>query len=387
MRRHDHAHRLRVRPTGDRDRRDPRAAPGPLGRAVPRRLQLPRHALRGAAAHGLRRDAGGDRRRVSELQGVHDGHPAAAPEASLVPARLRADPAGHGRGRAARRPGDDPRRGRRARPDRLRALSRRGAARRDEHASRPHQAVRAAGVRPGHRAGPRHRHRDLLRPHLGPRRGRGRGGRPRGGPARLRGDAPPVRLLRRRALQDPARLLRPHLSVAQAAGGPRGAVARAGGRPGLDPGDGRVPDQPRAEAPRADHRGRDGREPRRGSAPRHRVHRGCRQARHVARAVRRDHRDQRRADLRPLSAKGRDRAGQRRRPRAHRPGHSQDADAGRLPRQRLQPLGGLGRVRLAGHDAPARPGDRRPRPGARRARRRAAGPPADRSRRPRRPVC
>ena len=75
------------------------------------------------------------------------------------------------------------------------------------------------------------------------------GARP--GPARLRRDPAPVRVLQRRVLQDAARLLLPHLSLAQAARGPGGALARARGRRALDPRHRRVPDQPRAEAARA----------------------------------------------------------------------------------------------------------------------------------------
>ena len=147
VRRHHDTHRFLLRPAGDRDRRRARPAHGALGRPVPCRLQLPRDAVRGAAARGLRRDARGDRGRLPELQGVHDRRSSAASPASVVPPRLRAHRAGHARGGPARGPDGGPRGGRRARADRLRALPRRGAAGRDEHAPRPHEALGAARVR------------------------------------------------------------------------------------------------------------------------------------------------------------------------------------------------------------------------------------------------
>ena len=253
-------------------------------------------------------------------------------------------------------------RGRRAGADRLRALPRRGPAGRDEHAPRPHEALGAARVRPDDRARARDRRRRLLRPHLRA----GRASRP----SRRRGrSAAPVyaETLHQYACFDAEHYKTPrgfcaHTYPSLKLPEDREALWRGlRGRRRLDAGDGRVPDQPRAEAARPDDRGRDRREPRRGGAHGHRVHRGRREARDVARAVRRHHRDERRADLRPPPAEGRHRAGQRRRPRPDRPGDPEDARAGRLPRERLQPLGGLGRVRLAGHHAPPRQGDRRPR--------------------------
>ena len=181
MRRHDHAHRLRLRPPGDRHRRSPRAAHCPLGGALPCRLQLPRHPLRGAAVRRLRRDAGGDRGGLPELQGVHDRRPAAASEAALVPARLRTDRARDAGGGPARRPHDGSRGGRRAGADRLRALPRRGAPRRDEHAPGPHEALRAAGLRAGDRTRAGDGRRHLLRPHVRSGRARGRRGGAGGG--------------------------------------------------------------------------------------------------------------------------------------------------------------------------------------------------------------
>ena len=251
VRRHHDPHRFLLRPAGDRDRRRARPAHGALGRPVPRRLQLPRDAVRGAAARGLRRDARGDRGRLPELQGVHDRRPSAASPAPVVPPRLRAHRDGHESGGPARGTDGGPRGGRRARADRLRALPRRGAAGRDEHAPRPHEALGAARVRADDRSRASDGRRRVLRPHLRPRGRRGGRGGAGGGRRGLCRDAPPVRLLRRGALQDAARVLRPHVPVAQAARGPRGALARARGRRRLDAGHGRVSHQPRAEAARA----------------------------------------------------------------------------------------------------------------------------------------
>src|SRR5262249_260355 len=200
-------------------------------------------------------------------------------------------------------------------------------------------------------------------PRPAPRGPRGGGGGPRRGPARLRGDAPPVRVLRRRPLPRPARSLRPYLSVAQAPRGPGGPLGRPRQGRRVGPGHRRVPDVARPEAPRPDDRGRDGREPGGRGAPRHLLHRGGGEARGDRRAVRRRHRLQRRADLRALPAEGRDHARQRRRPRPHRSADPEDAHPGGLPRGRLQPVGRVGGLRLAGDDAPPRPGHRRPRPG------------------------
>ena len=136
---------------------------------------------------------------------------------------------------------------------------------------RPHQALGVARVRAHDRAGEGDGGGRVLRPHLGARGRRGHPGRTRPGPAHLRRDAPSVRVLQRRVLQDAARLLLAHLSVPQAAGGPGGALARPRGRRALDPRHRRVPDQSRAEAQRQDHRGRHGRQPRRGSAHGHRL--------------------------------------------------------------------------------------------------------------------
>ena len=63
--------------------------------------------------------------------------------------------------------------------------------------------------------------------------------------------------------------------------------------------------------------------------------------------------------------KGRHRPGQRRRHLRDRSVDQEDASARGLPRERLQPVGGLGGRRLAGDDAPARQGHRRQRQAAR----------------------
>src|SRR6267142_1728662 len=102
----------------------------------------------------------------------------------------------------------------------------------------------------------------------------------------------------------------------------------------------------------------------------------------VTRALRAGDLVERREDPRPLPAQGRARARQRRRHRADRPLHQPQAREGRLPRERLQPVGGLGRARLAGHDDPARQGHRGQRPSARRHPRRTAGEAQDRRRGP-----
>ena len=90
--------------------------------------------------------------------------------------------------------------------------------------------------------------------------------------------------------------------------------------------------------------------------------------------------DQCREDLRALSEEGRHRGRQRRRPRLHRSERPQDPGEGRLPRHRLQPLGGLGGHGLAGDDAAARQGHRRPRQAARNHQRRPSAHAHDRSR-------
>ena len=95
----------------------------------------------------------------------------------------------------------------------------------------------------------------------------------------------------------------------------------------------------------------------------------------LAAPLRRGLRHQPGARDRPLPAQGRDRAGQRRRPRPLGPGRrAHDHDRRPAPRRRLQPLGGLGGQGLAGDDDPARPRRRRGRQAARRAGRRAVHP-------------
>ena len=93
--------------------------------------------------------------------------------------------------------------------------------------------------------------------------------------------------------------------------------------------------------------------------------RGRGQARHVPPPLRRHHGDQCREDLRALSEEGGHRPRQRRRHLRDRSRRQEDALARGLPRERLQPVGGLGGLGLADHDAPARQGHCRARQAAR----------------------
>ena len=171
-------------------------------------------------------------------------------------------------------------------------------------------------------------------------------------PARLRGDAAPVRVLQRRVLQDAARVLLAHLSVAQVSRGPGGALARAGARRPVHAGHRRVPDEPRAEAARGA-RSRtspaatSGAEARMGIAYSEGVvKRGMTLA-----ALRRHHSTQCREDLRALPEKGAIAAGSDADLVFIDPAVHKTLGAGRLPRDRLQPVGGLGGHGLAGDDA------------------------------------
>ena len=228
---------------------------------------------------------------------------------------------------------------------------------------------------PAHdRAGQRDRGRRLLRPHLGARgRGGDRGGARRSGLPVYGETLHQYACFNAEYYKTPRGFCSHTYPSLKFPEDQAGALGRARARRALHPRHRRVPDQPRAEARGAHHRGRHRRQRGRRGAHGHRLHRGRGQARHVARPLRRRHRHQRGADPRPLPEEGRHRPGQRRRPRAHRPDDQQDARQRRLPRDRLQPLGRLGGLGLAGHDPAARQGHRGARPAARQPERRSIG--------------
>ena len=192
-----------------------------------------------------------------ELQGLHHQRAAAASEARGQPHRLRAHPLRDGEGREGGRHHGRARRGRGPGPVQLRALPRGGAHGGEQPPSRPHQALGAARLPADDRAGQGDRGRRVLRPRLRAGGRRVHRGGPVAGAARVRRDAAPVRVLQRRVLQDPARVLLAHLPVAQVPRGSEGALGRARARRALHPRDRRVPDEPRAQAQGPHHRGRD----------------------------------------------------------------------------------------------------------------------------------
>src|SRR5439155_1169250 len=104
------------------------------------------------------------------------------------------------------------------------------------------------------------------------------------------------------------------------------------------------------------------------------LHRGRVQARDVTRALRRRHVRECGEAARALSAKGRDRAGQRRRSRGLRSHPAPHAALRRASRLRLQRVGRLGGARLAGRGHPARQGGGRQREAQRQRRRRPPCP-------------
>ena len=289
-----------VRPGDDMrggDRAARRAVEGQLARG----LRVPRDAVRGAAHPDARPDPA--RRSSRATRASRSSRPTSCrpiPSATRQPDRLRAHPLRHGARRQARRASWSCT----ARTTTSSSSTTSGSATRAAWTANLHlvhtKLSEMLSFRRTIGAGPGHRRRGVLRAHLGPRGRRGRRRGPRRRPADLRRDAPPVRVLQRRVLQDAARVLRAHLPVAEVPRGPGRAVERAPHRAGVRARHRRVPDQPRHQAPRQDHRGRDRRQRRRGGAHRHRVHRGRGQARDVAPALRRDHRHQRRPDLRPL---------------------------------------------------------------------------------------
>ena len=123
----------------------------------------------------------------------------------------------------------------------------------------------------------------------------------------------------------------------------------------LDAGHRRVSDQPRAEAAGPDHRGRDRRQPRRRGAHGHRASprawssAGCRSS-----ASPTSPRPTPRGSSGSIREKGVIAPGSDADLVPDRSRDPQDAHARRLPRERLQPVGGLGGLGLAGHDAAAR---------------------------------
>ncbi len=181
-------------------------------------------------------------------------------------------------------------------------------------------------------------------------------------PARLRRDAAPVRLLQRRVLQDAARFLLSYLPVAEVPRGPGGALERASCEDGLsclatDEYPTSLELKLRGRTIEDVTGGNVGAEARMGIAYSEGVvQRGMALTRFADITS-----TQCGPDLRAVPAQGRHCPRQRRRPRLHRPRHQKDAHPRRLPRHRLQPMGRMGGVGLAGHDhAPGRP-DRRAR--------------------------
>ena len=381
VRRHDHAHRLRLRPPGERHRRDPRAAGGPLGGAAPTSTT----ASTSRSAGRCRSPSSTEMREAIEAgfpsfkvftTNVLPPHPK-RPSFRLDFGRIEL-----AMGKAARHGG-------------LMVVHGED----EELVQSNYERFRDEGRMDGtnlHLVHTKLSEQLAFRRTIALARATGAGiyfvhtsaregveaieAARAAGAARLRRDAPPVRLLQRRVLQD-ARAASARTRTR------RSSSRRTRRRSGAGSCEGGVSTLATDEYPTSlalKLRGRTiedvtggnlGAEARMGIAfTEGVVKRGMSLERFAA-----HHRDERRADLRALPAERRHRAGQRRRPRPDRPGDPEDPHARRLPRERLQPVGGLGRVRLAGHHAPARQGDRGPRPGARRGRGRPARPPPDRS--------
>ena len=187
---------------------------------------------------------------LPELQGLHHQHPAAAPQAhgqhidfgriGFAMEKVAATWRDHGR----------PRRGRRPRAVQLRAVPRRRTDGRRQHASGPHQALRAARFRRTTALA-----RAMAPPSTSstPRRGGRRGHRRGSGAWASRSTARRCTstLLQRRVLQEAARVLLPHLPSLKFPEDQRGALERPGARRAADPGHRRVPDLAGEEAARA----------------------------------------------------------------------------------------------------------------------------------------
>ena len=233
-----------VRPGVDSIQSRHRAARGALEGQLVRRLRLPRHAVRQPRSEGLRADSRGDPRGLSELQGLHHQRAAAASQAAGQSPRLRADRLSPWR--RSRRPaglmvvhGED-----------------------EDLVQFNYERFRAEGRMDGTNLHLVHtklsellafrRTVALARAmsaavyfvHTSAKEGVDTIGEARAErPARLRRDAAPVRVLQRRVLQDAARVLLAHLSVAQVPRGPGGALARARARRPGHAGHRRVPDE------------------------------------------------------------------------------------------------------------------------------------------------